>query len=73
MKAVALTEFGGPDVLHVISLPAPQAGPGQIRIRVTAAAVNPADAFLRSGGAAPRLRGTPPPCVPGWDAVGVVD
>lgn len=42
MKAVALTEFGGPGVLRIIELPAPQAGPGQIRIRVTAAAVNPA-------------------------------
>lgn len=40
MKVVALTEFGAPDVLHPISLPAPEAGPGQIRIQVTAAAVN---------------------------------
>jgi NADPH:quinone reductase len=73
MKAVALTAFGGPDVLQVISLPAPEAGPGQVRIRVTAAAVSPADAFLRSGGAAPRLRDIPPPYVPGWEAAGVVD
>jgi len=73
VKAVALTEFGGPDVLHAISLPAPEAGPGEIRIRVTAAAVNPADAFLRSGGAAPRLRDIPPPYVPGWEAAGMVD
>lgn len=73
MKAVAVTEFGGPGALQVISLPAPEAGPGQIRIRVTAAAVNPADVFLRSGGAAPRLRDIPPPYVPGWEAAGVVD
>jgi NADPH2:quinone reductase len=73
MKAVAVTAFGGPEVLQVISLPAPEAAPGQIRIRVTAAAVNPADAFLRSGGAAPRLRDIPPPYVPGWEAAGVVD
>jgi NADPH:quinone reductase len=73
MKAVAVTEFGGPEVLQVISLPAPEAGPGQIRIRVTAAAVSPADAFLRSGAAAPRLQDIPPPYVPGWDAAGVVD
>jgi NADPH:quinone reductase len=52
MKAVALTEFGGPGVLRLISLPASQAAPGQIRLRVTAAAVNLADAFLRDGGAA---------------------
>jgi NADPH:quinone reductase len=73
MKAVAVTEFGGPEALRVIRLPAPEAGPGQIRIRVTAAAVNPADVFLRSGGAAPRLRDIPPPYVPGWEAAGVVD
>lgn len=73
MRAVAVTAFGGPEVLQVISLPAPEAAPGQIRIRVTAAAVNPADAFLRNGGAAPRLRGIPPPYVPGWEAAGVVD
>ena len=56
MKAVALTEFGGPGVLRLISLPAPQAAPGQICLRVTAAAVNLADAFLRDGAAAGPLR-----------------
>jgi NADPH:quinone reductase-like Zn-dependent oxidoreductase len=34
MKAIGGTEFGGPEVLRVLDLPVPQAGPGEIRIRV---------------------------------------
>ncbi len=41
MRAVGVTEWGGPDVLQVLDLPTPEAGPGQVRIRVYAAAVNP--------------------------------
>ncbi len=73
MKAVAVTQFGGPEALQVISLPRHEAWPGHLRIRVTAAAVNPADAFLRSSGTARRLRDTSPPHVPGMDAAGVLD
>ncbi|MDF1903241.1 NADP-dependent oxidoreductase, partial [Mycolicibacterium smegmatis] len=43
MKAVGVYEFGGPDALEVIDLPEPQAGPGEVRIRVYAAAVSPTD------------------------------
>jgi NADPH:quinone reductase len=42
MKAIGLTEFGGPEVLKVVELPEPQPGLGEVRIRVHAAAVNPA-------------------------------
>lgn len=69
MKAVGITEAGNPDVLQVLNLPEPQAGPGEVRIRVRAAAVNPTDTVLRSG-----ARGNPDgPAVPGMDAAGVVD
>src|SRR5699024_12028830 len=69
MKAVGITEAGNPDVLQVLNLPEPQAGPGEVRIRVRAAAVNPTDTVLRSG-----ARGSPDgPAVPGMDAAGVVD
>jgi NADPH:quinone reductase-like Zn-dependent oxidoreductase len=44
MKALGLTEFGGPDVLKVVDLPLPEPGPGEVRIRVHAVAVNPAEA-----------------------------
>ncbi len=73
MRAVGVTEFGGPEVLRVVELPDPQAGPGEVRIRVHAAAVNPTDTGLRSGGRASQLRDIPPPYVPGMDAAGVLD
>ncbi len=73
MRAVGVTEFGGPDVLHVVELPDPQAGPGEVRIRVHAAAVNPTDTGLRAGARAGLLKDIPPPYVPGMDAAGELD
>jgi len=73
MKAIGITEFGGPDALRFVELPDPQAGPGQLRIRVVAAAVNPTDTALRSGARADLLREVPPPYVPGMDVAGVLD
>ncbi|MCX4461681.1 NADP-dependent oxidoreductase (plasmid) [Streptomyces sp. NBC_01340] len=71
MKAVGFTEFGGPEVLRVLELPAPEAGPGEVRIRVHAATVNAVDALQRGGPSGPP--DIQPPFVPGMDAVGVVD
>lgn len=73
MKAVGVTEFGGPEALHIVELPEPQAGPGEMRIRVRAAAVNPTDTLIRSGARARQLADIPPPYVPGMDAAGVLD
>jgi NADPH2:quinone reductase len=73
MKAVGVTKFGGPEVLHIVDLPDPQVGPGQLCIRVHGAAVNPTDTGLRSGGWAEMLRDIPPPYVPGMDAAGVLE
>lgn len=73
MRAVGVTEFGGPDALHIVELPDPQAGPGEMRIRVHAATVNPTDTGLRGGLWAARLKDVPPPYVPGMDAAGVLD
>jgi NADPH:quinone reductase len=73
MRAVGFTEFGGPDVLRVIDLADPQAGPGEVRIRVHAAAVNPTDTGLRAGLRPDRVRDVPPPYIPGMDAAGVLD
>ncbi|MCX5336055.1 NADP-dependent oxidoreductase [Streptomyces sp. NBC_00140] len=70
MKAVGFTEFGGPEVLEVLELPAPAAGPGEVRIRVHAATVNAIDALQRGGPGSPDAR---PPFVPGMEAAGVVD
>lgn len=73
MRAVGVIEWGGPDALRVVELPTPEAGPGQVRIRVHAAAVNPTDTLLRDGSRAEPLRDVPAPHVPGMDAAGVLD
>jgi NADPH:quinone reductase len=73
VKAIGVTEFGGPDALHVVELPDPEAGPGQVRIRVHAAAVNPTDTGLRGGARVAALKDVPPPYVPGMDVAGVLE
>jgi NADPH:quinone reductase len=73
MKAIGVTQFGGPDALQVVELPDPGAGPGDVRIRVHAAAVNPTDTVLRGGARAAALADVPPPYVPGMDVAGVLE
>ena len=73
MRAVGLFEHGGPEVLQVVELPSVDAGPGQVRIRNYAAAVNPTDIVGRNGMRAEIQKKDPPPYVPGMDAAGVVD
>ena len=58
MKAVQFSEYGEPDVLHVAEVEEPHAGPGQIRIAVRAAGVNPIDWKVRVGDAG-RARPSP--------------
>jgi NADPH:quinone reductase-like Zn-dependent oxidoreductase len=43
LKAVRFSQFGGPEVLEIVDLPDPHPGPGQVRIAVRAAGVNPSD------------------------------
>ena len=66
-------EFGGPEVLRVVDLPEVHAGPGEVRIRIHAAAVSPTDTMLRNGSRADALRDVPGPHIPGMDAAGVID
>jgi NADPH:quinone reductase-like Zn-dependent oxidoreductase len=49
MRALQITEYGGPEVLRITDVPEPHAGPGEIRIRVKAASINPIDWKTRSG------------------------
>jgi NADPH:quinone reductase-like Zn-dependent oxidoreductase len=72
MRAVGVTEFGGPEALHVVDVPDEPLGPGQVRLRVSAATVNPTDTHLRSGAYADRDPVKQPPWVPGMDVAGVV-
>lgn len=69
MRAVQFDETGGPEVLHVAEVEEPHAGPGQIRVAVRAAGINPFDHKQRSG-AAGGAQGT---VTTGLDAAGVVD
>ncbi|MGW2459932.1 NADP-dependent oxidoreductase [Streptomyces sp. NPDC001761] len=72
MKKVSFAEFGGPDVLQLLDAEEPHAGPGQIRIAVRAAGVNPVDWRIREG----QVLGAHPVELPsgvGLDASGVVD
>ncbi|WP_173096147.1 NADP-dependent oxidoreductase [Actinomadura verrucosospora] len=72
MRVAGFEQPGGPDVLRVLEVPAPQAGPGQVRVRVRAAGVQPFDLAVREGWAPP---GTPDgfPRVPGNEFAGTVD
>ncbi|WP_344424025.1 NADP-dependent oxidoreductase [Amycolatopsis minnesotensis] len=72
MRAIQFTEFGGPEVLKVADVPIPEPGPGQVRVAVRAAGLNPLDTKLRSGAMA-AMMGVEPPHVPGFDVAGVVD
>jgi len=68
-RAVAIVEPGGPDVLRVVEREVREPGPGEVRIAVRAAAVNPTDIALRQRGDAE----IPPPWIPGMDAAGTVE
>ncbi|GIE32803.1 NADPH:quinone reductase [Actinoplanes italicus] len=72
MEAIVFDRFGGPEVLRMTEVGLPEPGPGQVRLRVVSAAVNPVDHKIRNGW----LEAVFPtvfPAVPGWEAAGVVD
>jgi NADPH:quinone reductase-like Zn-dependent oxidoreductase len=68
MKAVQFSRFGGPDVLEVVELPDPHPAPGQVRVAVRAAGINPIDWKVRSG-----AMGGDVPQSTGRELAGVVD
>jgi NADPH2:quinone reductase len=71
MRAVAYTQTGGPEVLHLTERAVPEPGPGEVRVRIHRSGVNPTDWKSRRGagdGAA-----VDPPQVPNQDGSGVVD
>ncbi|GAB3976475.1 NADP-dependent oxidoreductase [Actinoallomurus acanthiterrae] len=74
MRAIVVRSYGGPEVLEIAEVTVPEPGPGQVRIRTEAAAVNPVDAGTRAGAlveaglmAARDVTGI------GWDVAGVID
>ncbi|MGH4032095.1 NADP-dependent oxidoreductase [Actinomycetota bacterium Odt1-20B] len=72
MKRVSFAAFGGPDVLHLTDAEEPHAGPGQIRVAVRVAGVNPIDWRIREG-QFQKVRPVELPAGVGQDAAGVVD
>lgn len=48
MRAIVMTAFGGPEVLRLTDIPEPEPEHGQIRVRLYAAGVNPAEAYIRT-------------------------
>jgi NADPH2:quinone reductase len=70
MKAIRVSEYGGPSVLKLEEIPTPQPGPNQVLVRNHAAGVNPVDTYLRSN---TDNRGPKLPYTPGSDGAGVVE
>jgi NADPH:quinone reductase and related Zn-dependent oxidoreductases len=68
-RAVRFTRYGGPEVLEVAEVEEPHAGPGQVRVAVRAAALNPFDSKVREG-AIPNLV---PPRGQGSEFAGLID
>jgi NADPH:quinone reductase-like Zn-dependent oxidoreductase len=68
MKAARFSQFGGPEVLEIVDLPDPHAGPGEVRIAVRAAGINASDWKKREG-----LMDSELPQTLGYEAAGVVD
>lgn len=70
MKAVVAHETGGPEVLALEEVPAPEPIPTEIQVAVHAAGVNPVDFKTRAGRGMSKLIGLPR--IVGWDVSGVV-
>jgi NADPH2:quinone reductase len=68
MRAIQMTEFGGPEVLRVTDLPTPEPGPEETLIRVTRAGLNFADTHMRTNS---YVRAATLPLVPGGEVAGI--
>jgi NADPH2:quinone reductase len=68
MRAIQMTEFGGPDVLKLVELPTPEPAPEEVLIRVSRAGLNFADTHTRTNS---YVRKATLPLVPGVEVAGV--
>src|SRR5919107_3374180 len=68
MRAIQVREFGGPEVLELVELPAPEPGAGEVLIRVSRAGINFADTHQRRN---EYLAAAELPLVPGTEVAGV--
>jgi NADPH2:quinone reductase len=68
MRAIQMTEFGGPEVLELAELPRPEPGPGDVLIKVTRAGLNFADTHTRTNS---YVQKATLPLIPGGEVAGV--
>ncbi|MCL9781005.1 NADP-dependent oxidoreductase [Vibrio sp. S4M6] len=72
-KQIAITQFGGPEVLSIQSSPVPKPQPGEVLVKVAFSGVNPIDVKTRSGvGWAASQNKDKLPWVPGYDISGEI-
>ena len=69
MKAVVLSEVGGPEKLQILEVDTPQPGPGEVRVKLKTAALNRRDYWITIG----KYPGVNCPCIAGSDGAGIVD
>lgn len=73
MRAVAVTEFGGPEKLALIDAPVPQPAAGEALVKLEYAGINFIDVYMRSGHyARSQTYKTPLPMVIGMEGMGTV-
>src|SRR5436190_16650989 len=72
MKAAALQQYGGPEVLKLQELPRPEPKDDEVLVRVIAAGVNPVDTYVRQGRLSERSLDKQPIII-GYDIAGVVE
>lgn len=68
MKAIVVSQVGGPEVLEYRDIPVPQPGEGRVQVKVAAAGVNFIDVYNRTG-----LYPGPVPFTPGFEGAGTVE
>jgi NADPH2:quinone reductase len=71
MRAIQMAAFGDESVLKLVEIPTPEPGPGEVRVQLHSAGINPAESYIRTGTYVflkPDL-----PYVPGFDGAGIVD
>jgi NADPH2:quinone reductase len=72
MRVIEVTQYGGPEVLHVAERPDPQPQAGKVRVRMHATGINPADLATRAGVFAARTPNLSLPFLLGWEIAGTV-